>query len=201
MDARIPQALTRKHPSTIPASTVKPVAVSRTTKVVAVIQTSGSKDCFIRPSKIMSTPAKKQYKSWFISSRRIRRSVGSRPEAKSRVQSSQRAVEGNDQQHGKHGVLRDLRNHSQSTVPQLCDALDGRHWKLYLRDVLATLRQKFENQTRIAMMFCRFQTPSWRPISRCTSRKHTGAKKPSRSPCVKQKRQRKMATNRYWIDS
>ena len=42
MDASIPQALTRKHPSTIPASTVKPVAVSRTTNVVAVIQTSGS---------------------------------------------------------------------------------------------------------------------------------------------------------------
>ena len=41
------------------------------------------------------------------------RSVASRPEAKSRVQPIQRAVEGNDLQHGKHGVLRDLRNHFQ----------------------------------------------------------------------------------------
>ena len=135
-----------------PASTVKPVAVSRTTKVVAVIQTSGSKDCPIRPSKIMITPAKKQSKSWFISSRRIRRSVASRPEAKSRVQSIQRAVEENDQQHGKHGVLRDLRNHSQSTVPQLCDVLDGRHWKLHLRDELATLRQN--SKTKQESLWC-----------------------------------------------
>ena len=37
------------------------------------------------------------------------RSVASRPEAKSRVQPIQRAIEGNDLQHGKHGVLRDLK--------------------------------------------------------------------------------------------
>ena len=36
MDARIQQALTREHPSTIPAITGKLVAVERTTKVVAV---------------------------------------------------------------------------------------------------------------------------------------------------------------------
>ena len=117
-----------------------------------MIQTSGSKDCFIRPSKIIITPAKKLSKSWFISSRRIRRSVASRPEAKSRVQSIQRAVERNDQQHGKHGVLRDLRNHSQSTVPQLCDVLDGRHWKLHLRDELATLRQN--SKTKQESLWC-----------------------------------------------
>ena len=29
--------------------------------------------------------------------------------------------------HGKHGVFRDLRDHSQSTVPQLYDILDERH--------------------------------------------------------------------------
>ena len=59
------------------------------------------------------------------------RSVESRPEAKSRVQSVQRAVEGYDQQHGKHGVLQDLRDHSQNTVLQLYDVLDKKNCKLY----------------------------------------------------------------------
>ena len=36
-------------------------------------------------------------------------------------------VEGHDPQHGKHGVLRDVRDHFQSTMPQLFNILDDRH--------------------------------------------------------------------------
>ena len=133
MDVRTPQALTRERPSTILASTENLVAVERTSKLVVVKLTSGSKDCAIGPSKSKITSARKQSKS--------SRSVASRLEAKSRVQSIQRAVEGNDLQHGKHGVLRDLRDHSQSTVPQLYDTLDEKHCILYLRNMLAALRQ------------------------------------------------------------
>ena len=46
MDARILLALTREHPSTIPASTRKLLAVERTRKLVAVKLTSGFKDCY-----------------------------------------------------------------------------------------------------------------------------------------------------------
>ena len=61
----------------------------------------------------------------------------------------QNPVEGNDLQHGKHGVLRDLRNHShQSAVPQLYDILDERHCTLYLRNMLATFRQNSKMKQR-----------------------------------------------------
>ena len=40
------------------------------------------------------------------------RSIRKRPKTESRIQSIQRAVEGNDLQHGNHGVLEDLRDHS-----------------------------------------------------------------------------------------
>ena len=60
MDARTLQALTRERPSTILASTEKLAALERTTKVVAVKLTSGSKDCSTRPSKSMITPASKE---------------------------------------------------------------------------------------------------------------------------------------------
>ena len=39
----------------------------------------------------------------------------------------EQSKEMNDLLHGKHGVLRDLRDHSQNTVLQLFDILDGRH--------------------------------------------------------------------------
>ena len=51
------------------------------------------------------------------------RSTTSRPKTKSRVQSVQRAVEGNDLQHGEHGVFGDLRDHSQHAMLQLYDML------------------------------------------------------------------------------
>ena len=72
MNARTLQALTGERPSTIQASTKRIVTVERTTKVVAVKWTSGSKDCHIRPSKSTITSARKQSKGWFISSRRFR---------------------------------------------------------------------------------------------------------------------------------
>ena len=71
VDARTQQAMTREHPSTVLASTKKIVTVERTTKVDAVKLTSGSKDCPNWPSKSKIKPARKQSKSWFISSRRI----------------------------------------------------------------------------------------------------------------------------------
>ena len=74
------------------------------------------------------TPARKQSKvDSSIRDASKSRIVESRLEAKSRVQPVQRAVEGNDLQRGKHGVLRDLRDHSQGTVPRLYDILDERH--------------------------------------------------------------------------
>ena len=39
----------------------------------------------------------------------------------------QREVEGHDPQHGKHRVLRYVRDHFQSTLPQLFNILDDRH--------------------------------------------------------------------------
>ena len=72
MDARTLQALMREHLSIILASTEKPVAVERTTKVVGVKLTSACKDCSIRLSKSKITSARKHSKSWFIRSRRIR---------------------------------------------------------------------------------------------------------------------------------
>ena len=151
MDARKLPTLKREHPSTIlPESTGKPVAVT---------STSESNDCSIRACKSKITPPLESSPKVDSSIRdgSKSRSVESLLEAKSRVHPSQRAVEGNDQQHGKHGVLRDLRDHSQSTVPHLCDILDERHCILYLRNMFATFR-KFQNLTKIALMFCRFQT-------------------------------------------
>ena len=48
------------------------------------------------------------------------RSVESRPEAKSRVQPIQRKVEGHDPQHGERGVLRNVWDISQNSVPSVC---------------------------------------------------------------------------------
>ena len=59
---------------------------------------------------------------------------------KSRFQSVQRAVEGNDLQHGKHGVLRDLRHHSQHAMLQLYDILGSRYGKPDSRNMLTTIR-------------------------------------------------------------
>ena len=64
----------------------------------------------------------------------------------SRIQSTQRAVEGNDLQHGKHGVLRDSRDHSKHTMHQLYDILADRYWKLYMRNMLTTFRQSSKTQ-------------------------------------------------------
>ena len=66
----------------------------------------------------------------------------------SSVQPIQREVEGHNPQHGKHVVLRDVRDHFQSTVPQLFNILDDRHCILYLRNMLATFRQKSQFKLR-----------------------------------------------------
>ena len=55
-------------------------------------------------------------------------------------------VEGYDLQHGKHGVLRDLRHHSKRTVPQLCDILAERYCILHMRNMLKTFRQSSKTQ-------------------------------------------------------
>ena len=76
-----------------------------------------------------------------------------RPEAKSHIHSIQRAVEGNDLRHGKHGALRDLRDHSQNTVPQMFDILDERHCILHLRNMFATFRQDSKTKQRSLRCF------------------------------------------------
>ena len=73
------------------------------------------------------------------------RSVANRPEAKSRVQFIQRAIKGNDLQHGKHVVLRDLRDHSRSTVPQLYDITGRKALYTVLAEHACNLQAKFEN--------------------------------------------------------
>ena len=69
------------------------------------------------------------------------RSVESRPEAKSRVQPIPRAVEGHDLQHGKHGVLRNLRDHSKHTMRQLSDILAEMYCILHMLNMLTNFGQ------------------------------------------------------------
>ena len=64
----------------------------------------------------------------------------------SHVQSVQREVETNDIQHEKHGVLRDLRDHSQHTMPQLHGILAERYCTLHMRNMLTPFRQSSETQ-------------------------------------------------------
>ena len=73
------------------------------------------------------------------------RSTTRRP-TKARVQSVQREVEGNDLEHGKHGVVRDLRDHSQHTMLQLYDVLVERYCILNVRNMLTTFRQSSKTQ-------------------------------------------------------
>ena len=74
------------------------------------------------------------------------RRITKRPKTKSRIQSTQRAVEGKDLQHGKHGVHRDLRDHSKHTMPQMYDILAERYCVLYMRNMLAAFRQSSTTQ-------------------------------------------------------
>ena len=110
-----------------------------------------------------------------------------RPRTKSRVPSIQRASEGNDQQHGKHEVLRDLRDHSQNTVPQLADILAERYCILHMQNMLKTFRQSYKTQQRSLRCFVDSQL-------RTSSRKThltghvTGT-------------QAKKCTHQFWIDS
>ena len=89
----------------------------------------------------------------------------------------QRAVEGNDLHHGKHGVLRDLRDQSQSTVRQLCDMLDERHCILYMRNMLATFRQSSETKQgpQRGSVDSKLRDKE-RPIPRSAPREHREAK-------------------------
>ena len=79
-------------------------------------------------------------------------------------------------QHGKYGVLRDVRDHCQGTVPQLFNILDDRHCTLYLRNMLATFRQKSQIKQRSIWCFIDSELrDKERTISRCTSRKNREA--------------------------
>ena len=91
------------------------------------------------------------------------RGVASRPEAKSRVQSIQRTIEGNDLQHGKHWSTSSVCEITpQNTVPFLHVILDERHCTLYLRNMLATFRQNSKlNRDRYDVLSI-FPTPSSR---------------------------------------
>ena len=80
--------------------------------------------------------------------------------AKSRVQSTQRAVEGNHLQHGKHGVLRDLRDHSQSVanrreaksrVQSIQRAVEGNHLQHGKHGVFRDLRD--HSQSTVSQLY------------------------------------------------
>ena len=60
----------------------------------------------------------------------------------------QREVAGINLQHGKHGELRDVRDHFQSTLPRLLTILRNRHCILYLRYTLATFTQESQIDQR-----------------------------------------------------
>ena len=68
------------------------------------------------------------------------RSVASRPEAKSRVQSIQRAVKGNNPQYGNMEYF-EICDITSKIVHQLCDILDESNCVLFLRNMLTTLDQ------------------------------------------------------------
>ena len=133
-------------------------------------------------STIPQTAARKQSKSWFISSRRIKsRSVESRLEAKSRGEPIQRADEGHDLQLGNMEYfemceITPKQDHFRSTVPPLYDRLDERHCVLYLRNMLATFGQNSQSQQ--GSVRCSVDSKlrdKERSISRCTS--HVSANK------------------------
>ena len=65
---------------------------------------------------------------------------------KVRIQSIQRAVEGHDLQHGKHGLLRDFRDHSKHTMLQLYDILAERYCFLYMRNMITAFRQSSKTE-------------------------------------------------------
>ena len=121
--------------------------------------------------------ARQQSKSWFISSRRIQ--IEKRwKQTWSKITSStiQRAVERHDLQHGKHGVLRDVRDIFQSTVPQLCNILDDSHLYTVLVEHACDLQTKLANlnKDRFDVLSIPNYVIKKKPISRCTSRKHRG---------------------------
>ena len=60
--------------------------------------------------------------------------------------SVQRAVERHDLQHGNHGVLRDLRDHSKHTMHQLFDILAESCCIHHMRNMLTTFRESSNTQ-------------------------------------------------------
>ena len=144
MNARTLQALTRERPSTILTNTKKIVTVERTRKLVAVKKTSGSKDCSIRLSKNTITSAKEAIQ-------KLIHQFENHPnrEALQAGLKQNRAFNPFSEQTKEmiHSMgLRDLRDHSQHTAPQLFDKLDERHCFLYMRNMLTTFRQSAKTQ-------------------------------------------------------
>ena len=88
------------------------------------------------------------------------RSVASLSEAKSRVHSIQRTVEGNDLQHGKHGIRRDLRDHSKHTMLQFLSHIGRKVLYIAHAEHAYDLQTKFKNSTVTTTMFCQFPITS-----------------------------------------
>ena len=129
-------------------------AVQSTGRPVEVTSTSESKIVtFNCPTTRWSPQRSSQKIDSTIWNASQSRSVESRPGKGSSVQPTQREVEGHDPQHGKHGALRDVRDHFQSTVPQLCNILDDKHCTLYLRNILAIFKQKSQIKRRSLWCF------------------------------------------------
>ena len=118
-----PQAPTRESLSIILTSTVE-----RTEKLVVVKWTSGSKDCPIRLSQ-EHDHIRKQAVQKLIHSSRITRTKKHYKQTYKKIACSicSVRVEGSDLQHGKHGELRDLRDHYQHTMSKLYDILAERY--------------------------------------------------------------------------
>ena len=82
---------------------------------------------------------------------------------------------------GNTEYFEDVRDHFQSTVPQLFNILDDRHCILYLRNMLMTFRQTSQIKQRSVWCFIDSELDKERSIWRCMSRKHREAKNLLRS--------------------
>ena len=141
MDAGIFQALTREHPSTI-------LAITRRDCDGGTFYESCRSDIDFRIHELPHSAVQEHNHIRKEAVQKLIHQFEAHPnkEALQAVLKQNHAfnpfaVEGNDPQHGKHEVRRDLRDHTRNTVPQLQDILDERHCFLNLRNMLAIFRQ------------------------------------------------------------
>ena len=111
-------------------------------------------------------------------------------------------VEGSDLQHGKHGELRDLRDHYQHTMSQLYDILSERLLYGARAEHADNLQTKFEKSTVTATMFCQYPITSLkrdRPMVDATGTRKD--REYTIKPISLLIERRRKGTNQYGIDS